>query len=492
MTRVAAIIQGGKPEACSPWPRHVLSDEAWAAMIAALPEAPQVTLLALWADTVQVHALWMDIASGQVLFASTAVVAGCYKAVSPVRPIAAWFERMVRDLWGHAATGGVDERPWLDHGRWPHAQPMAPRPGGPGSPEPPELQAPESEEQHQVPLGPIHGGIEAASHLRLTGLGDTVVRMETRLGYTHKGTLTLMRGKSPRISARFAARLSGESTVAHTIAFARATEAALAIEPPPLAVCMRAVMAEIERIAGHLGDLGGLAASRGFAALETLCGRQSESLRRAASVAFGHRLMMDCVIPGGVAANIPPGGREAIGRSVTSLGAELPEIERLLAAGAMAGAPEIDAAQADRLAAGGVIGRAAGRAVDLRQVPGYPPYASLGFTAISGTTSPARLRLAEIGAALGLLRRLLDNLPEGPVSVPLPTESGEGIGFAEGFRGDIWHWLRLDHGQIAAVFVRDPGWALWPLLEASCAGRHAADIPVIQAMFGLASSGLDL
>jgi Ni,Fe-hydrogenase III large subunit len=56
------------------------------------------------------------------------------------------------------------------------------------------------------------------------------VRLEARLGYTHKGTLTLMRGKSPRTAARFAARLSGEATVAHGIAFARATEAALATD----------------------------------------------------------------------------------------------------------------------------------------------------------------------------------------------------------------------------------------------------------------------
>ena len=103
-----------------------------------------------------------------------------------------------------------------------------------------------------------------------------------------------------------------------------------------------------------------------------------------------------------------------------------------------------------------------------------------------------RLRLAEIAESIRLLRALLDALPPGPVSIPLPADSGEGVGFAESARGDIWHWLRLDHGQIASVFVRDPGWAHWPLFEAIAPSARMADLPLIQASFDLASSGVDL
>ena len=103
----------------------------------------------------------------------------------------------------------------------------------------------------------------------------------------------------------------------------------------------------------------------------------------------------------------------------------------------------------------------------------------------------ARERLRGITDGIGLLRGLLGAVPEGAVSVPLPAESGEGIGFADGARGDVWHWLRLDHGQIAGVFMRDPGWAHWPLLEAM-AGGQVDDLPLIMASFDLASSGVDL
>jgi Ni,Fe-hydrogenase III large subunit len=479
----------------------VLSSETWTGLIAALAEEPSAALLALWADTVQVHALLQDTISSELLLASTAVVAGGYPALSPVRPLAAWFERLVHDLWGHTASGGTDLRPWLDHGRWPHAQPMAPRHGvGGGSPEPPEFLTEPDENLHQIPLGPIHAGIAAASHLRLTGRGEAIVRLEARLGYAHKGTLILMRGKSPRTSARFAARLAAESTVAHSIAFARATEAALAIEPPPLALALRGVMAEIERIVGHLDDLAGIGRSAGFAVLAERCARLQEAMHRAAGVAFGHRLMMDCVIPGGVAAAITPGGPEAIRRAITSLQEGFPELERLQDASALAGRLPglgiISTVEAASFAAGGVVGRAAGYGSDVRRLPGYAPYDALGVAVLVEATGDAaaraRLRLREIAESIRVLHALLASLPDGAVSVPLPTESGEGVGYAEGFRGDIWHWLRLDHGQIASVFMRDPGWAHWPLFEATAVGCEVADIPLIQASFGLASSGVDL
>ncbi len=265
MTNASAAIRAAATEPCLPWPRHVLTPAEWAQMAAALADEPALALLALWADTGHVHAILHDGAAGEPLLASTPIEAGCYAALSPSRPLSAWFERMVQDLWGHAAAGGIDQRPWLDHGHWPQTHPMSLRPDAlRGRSEPPEFLPAAGEDLDLIPLGPIHGCIEAASHLHLTVEGETIARLEARLGYAHKGTLAMMRGKSPRAAARFAARLSGEATVAHTIAFAQATEAALEVEPPPRSVALRAVMAELERIAGHLGALAAVGEAAGF------------------------------------------------------------------------------------------------------------------------------------------------------------------------------------------------------------------------------------
>jgi Ni,Fe-hydrogenase III large subunit len=80
----------------------------------------------------------------------------------------------------------------------------------------------EGEGWHQIPVGPVHAGVIEPGHFRFTVQGETVVRLETLLGYAHKGTLGLMSARSPRVAARFAARLSGDSTVAHSLAFALA------------------------------------------------------------------------------------------------------------------------------------------------------------------------------------------------------------------------------------------------------------------------------
>ncbi|MDR3538126.1 MAG: hydrogenase expression protein HypE [Acetobacteraceae bacterium] len=492
----AAIIASAGAESCHPWPRHILTPTDWAAMAAFLVADPSLALVGLWADTTHVHALFLTEAEDLPLLASVPVEAGAYTALSPARPGAAWFERLIHDLWGHAATGGMDARPWLDHGLWPHSAPLSPRPvPPPAMAEPPDFLPPTEDGLFQLPIGPIIGCIDDAWHLRLTLRGETVERAEARLGYTHKGTLALMRGKPPRTAARFVARLGAEATVAHSLAFALATEAALAVAAPPRAATLRRMMGELERITVHLGDLALLGDAAGAPGVAATCGEQRELLARELEIAFGHRLMMDCVVPGGVAADVGPEGMRAVRRGVGRVVTALPGLRRLLESSAcltrLVGLGRVDRQMVHAFAAGGVAGRASGRRFDARQLRD-----ERSVTAPIDTTGDAaarcRLQLVEIESSLRLLGRLLDTLPDGGTSVALPMLSGEGIGCAESARGDVWHWLRLDHGQIAAAFPRDPGWALWPLAEWAMQGAALEDVPAIQRSFGLTASGADL
>jgi Ni,Fe-hydrogenase III large subunit len=490
------LIRAAEAEPCRPWRRHVLPRPGWSVMAAALAQ-DTTALHGLWADTVQVHALFRD---GQdVLMASVAVEGGTYPALSPARPAAALFERMIRDLWGHVAEGGRDDRAWLDHSRWPLAHPLSPRPGLPGGAvEPPAFVTLDEPELMQIPLGPIHGMVEESAHLRLSARGENVLRAEARLGYAHKGTLALMRGKSPRTAARFVARLAAEATVAHALAFAHATEAALDAPAPPRAAALRAAMAEVERIAGHLDDLGRLGDTAGLAPLHAAAGRQREVLLRAAERAFGHRLMMDVVVPGGIAADIAPDGATAIRTALDELATALPGLRRRLdpLLARLEGVGVITGTDAGGVVgrAGSVGGRTGGPCFDARLR--NPAYVALGLVPLAERAGDAaarcRMRLAEIADSLRLLRALLDGLPEGPTSIALPPDSGEGIGCAESLRGTIWHWLRLDHGQIATAFPCDPGWALWPLAEAAIAGGPMEDVDMIRLSCGLPCSALDL
>ena len=153
-------------------------------------------------------------------------------------------------------------------------------------------------------------------------------------------------------------------------------------------------------------------------------------------------------------------------------------------------------ALAASFAAGGVVGRASGRAIDLRRTPGYPPYDTLSFVVPvrreGDVDARVQIRLAEMAESLQMLRTLLSGLPKGDLSVSLAQTSGEGIGWAEGFRGDIWHWLRLDGGQISAAFLRDPAWLHWPLLESAMLGSVVGDFELVRRSFNCTHSGVDL
>ena len=476
----AAVIRTAPQVACQPIARAVLPPDQWAAL-----QPDDVVLHAFWADTAEVHALFSDLA-GQPLLASSAVREGRYFALSPQFPSAAALERMVHDLWGHAADTAADTRPWLDHGQWGLTRPLHPRPGLAETPAEPVFR-PISPELMQVPIGPVPGIPAEPAHLRVGTDGVHVRSVEARLGYAHKGALLLMRGKSPRAAARFAARLSADATVANSLAFARATEAALRVEVSLRALLLRSVMSEWERITAHLSALAACCPS------EAQFGWHREHMLRVSAAVFGHRILMDCVVPGGLSVDLPSGGETVLLDRASALSGDLPRLTKALRR-IGEGIGVVPAEALAVYAPAGIVARSAGLAIDARHIPGYPPYQVLGGPIDSAGDVAARLRqrLLEIGESIALLNEWLRGLPPGGIGQSLPPGSGEGLAVAEGPRGAIWHWLRLDGGIIASTFAADPSWRLWPLQEAACIGARVEDLSLIDWSFACARSGVDL
>jgi Ni,Fe-hydrogenase III large subunit len=155
---------------------------------------------------------------------------------------------------------------------------------------------------------------------------------------------------------------------------------------------------------------------------------------------------------------------------------------------------------ARQFGAGGHVGRASGRGVDVRRTPGYPPYDELCFEVpvLSEGDVNARvwIRLREIEQSLSLIEQIAARLPEGPVSAAFEVEGAgerEGLGFAEAFRGDVLAWVRIGaDGGIARGHLRDPSWFQWPLLEAAIEGNIVADFPLCNKSFNCSYSGHDL
>ena len=112
-------------------------------------------------------------------------------------------------------------------------------------------------------------GIIEPGHFQFTASGETVARLEERLGYVHKGIEQLMVGRGLTHAARLAGRVSGDSTVGYALAFARAAEAATAAAVTQRAQALRA-MAELERLANRLGDIGAVCNDAAFPLMQTL------------------------------------------------------------------------------------------------------------------------------------------------------------------------------------------------------------------------------
>ncbi len=502
MALLDTITHREKAKQHRPWPRAIVTDEGWRLAIDHLAGG-RCTLLGLWGDAPTVHMALLAETFDDIAVLSYTCKDGTYPSVAARHPPAIRLERAIRDLFGLEATDSPDTRSWLDLGFWKVRHPL-------GNAKPARKAAPyaflpaEGEGLHQIPVGPVHAGIIEPGHFRFTANGEHVVRLEQRLGYVHKGIESLMDGATLDQAAKLASRTSGDSTVAYAFAFAQATEAALQVKVPPRAAYLRALMAELERLANHFGDIGAICNDASFAMMHAQCAILRERCLRAAEACFGHRLMMDAIVPGGVARDIAAAGLAQARELLTEVRRVFPRLielydntaslqDRTVTTGIVK--PEF----VRQFGAGGYVGRASGRAFDARKIPGYAPYDDLKFDVpvldVGDVNARVWIRIREVEQSLSLIDQILDALPSGKLTVAIKSKAMicEGFGLAEAFRGDVLVWLRLDgKGRVERCHLRDASWFQWPLLEAAIEGNIVADFPLCNKSFNCSYSGHDL
>jgi Ni,Fe-hydrogenase III large subunit len=484
-----------------PWPRVTVGEEGWLDAIDLLA-AGDVTLLGFWGEVSAVHLALLG-GADEIAIVSLECESGNFPSVAARHPPAQRLERTIHDLFGLDAVGAIDERPWLDHSVWGRPAPLgksaAARDSGPY-----RFLSSEGEGLHQIAVGPVHAGIIEPGHFRFTANGEHVVRLEQRFGYVHKGIESLMSNATLEVGARLAGRTSGDSTAAYSFAFARAAEAALQFDVPHRATYVRALIAELERLANHFGDIGAICNDASFTLMHAQTAILRERVLRAADACFGHRLMMDVIVPGGIARDIAPEGPAAI----RALSAEIKKIfprlvelydntaslqDRTVATGI------VKRDYARQFGAGGYVGRAAGRAFDARRNLAYAPYDQLSFEVpvleAGDVNARVWIRIREVEQSLSLIDQILEGLPAGAIASPLkPSGTGcEGMAITEAFRGDVLVWVRLDgEGRINRCHLRDASWFQWPLLEAAVEDNIVADFPLCNKSFNCSYSGADL
>jgi Ni,Fe-hydrogenase III large subunit/Ni,Fe-hydrogenase III component G len=432
-----------------------------------------------------------------------------YPDVSASFACASRMQRATADLCGLHAAGANDGRPWLDHGTWPVAHPLtnddAPAPGSPrviGAGDYAFVRV-EGDGVHEIPVGPVHAGIIEPGHFRFSIVGEKVLRLEERLGYVHKGIERRFTELKPLDAHRLAGRVSGDSTVACAWAYAMALESAAGAQVPLRAQWLRAVMLERERVANHLGDLGALGNDAALAFALAQFSRLREDWQRLSQAAFGHRLMMDGVVPGGVSGDIDTARIVQMHKQCDAVESELHTLRAIFddhsgLQDRFIGTGRVAPALARRLGLTGMAGRASGQAHDLRCDHAWPPYDRCAVTKAGSDQGDVAARVAvrfdEALTSLQIIRALLTELPAGAVQARLlvPDADARGAGWVEGWRGEVFVALELRNARIVRCHCHDPSWQNWPVLEHAVIGNIVPDFPLINKSFNLSYSGQDL
>ena len=480
--------------------RAQVDAEGWSAAVAALAGGA-ARLVALWGSRHGGNAA-VDLAFAlpdTLLWLQLPLppAAADYPDIAQRFPAAGRMQRAAADLYGVHAVGAADTRPWLDHGLWPAGSAN-------DQPAPYDFVRVAGDGVHEIAVGPVHAGIIEPGHFRFSVVGEKVLRLEQRLGYTHKGIERRFTELPPLEAHRLAGRVSGDSTVAHSWAYCMALEAAAGCTIPERAAWLRALMLERERVANHLGDLGALGndAALGFALAQF--SRLREDWQRLSKDCFGHRLMMDCVCPGGVATDLAAPALTRLLRQCELVGRELRGLRAIFDAHAglqdrLIGTGQVSAELAARLGLTGLAARASGLPIDLRCDPGFAPYSGLAvrLPLQPGGDVAARVavRFDEALESLRLIRAIGDGLPAGAVLRPveIPARAVRGAGAVEGWRGEVFTALELDAGgAILRCHPHDPSWQNWPVLEHAVIGNIVPDFPLINKSFNLSYSGQDL
>lgn len=419
------------------------------------------------------------------------------------------FERQIHSLMGVTPAGHPDLRPWIKFEDWPEdAWPLRksfdalkPMPRIFGEY---KFVRAEGEGVYEIPVGPVHAGIIEPGHFRFQAVGEDILNLEERLGYVHKGIEKKFESLSWQEGSRLAGRVSGDTTVAHSLGYCMALETMTGCKVPERAQWLRALFLERERIANHLGDLGAICNDAAFAFMLYQLSRLREIMLRTNHKLFGHRFMMDRIIPGGVAADIDADGKELILEELKKL---LKEFNRLVTIYDENSSLEdrvrdtgiLIPDKARDICAVGIVARASGLNLDCRLQNPFPPYDRIEVNVpvlISGDVhARAWVRVEEVRESIRIIRRILETLPSGEISVEagIPSPDTSGFSAVEGWRGEIVYWLQAGpNGEINRCMVRDPSSVNWLGLEQAVLGNIVPDFPLCNKSFNQSYSGHDL
>ncbi len=421
-----------------------------------------------------------------------------------------WHEREVEDLFGLHFEGHPRLGEFILHEDWPeginpmrrgfdarsHFEPRAMEPKW----EPPTIvTAPGA---FAMPIGPVFSDFAESAHFLLESVGEDVIRTIPRFFYKYRGVEKIAEGQPADRALLLAERFSGTSALAHGLAFCQAVETITGAIPPPRALALRTVLAELERLRSHAAAITGICNSTALAVATSQAALIEEKLLRLSCEFTGHRYLFGAVVPGGIACDLSATECRHLAEEVAEVAQGLNSLVQMLrySSSFLDRLEEVGIINEDKARSYGLVGpiaRGSGVGRDIRKLFPYAAYGSVHFSVPVEQEGDgyARLRIlfAEAGQSAAIIGQILSALPEGQVRANnTRPRAGAALAAVEAPLGAAFHWLRLDEsGTITRYRVTPPSFTNLHGFHLAAENFAFQDFPIILASFALSNVECD-
>jgi Ni,Fe-hydrogenase III large subunit/NADH:ubiquinone oxidoreductase subunit C len=365
----------------------------------------------------------------------------------------------------------------------------------------------DSEELHEVGVGPVHAGIIEPGHFRFICNGEQILHLEIQLGYQHRGVERLFLEKTKLIQrTTLAEAIAGDSAVGHTTAFAYLMESLSGIVTDHEILFTRTLAQELERIAIHTGDLSAICTDVAYQLGSSVFGRLRTPIINFFQEWCGNRLAKGLIRTG---YNPYTFNKTLAARLITILDAFEPdfiemnnELSRLPSS--LSRFERTGMLSYDQLLSIGTVGMSARMNTlvrDIRLTHPYGLYSRFNHEPVikhhGDVYSRVQIRKQEVLQSISYIRYLLNNIPQ-PQPQPQPqsvflTPDSFGISLTEGWRGEICHACITDsNGEMIIYKIKDPSFHNWLALALAVRNNEISDFPVSNKSFDLSYCGHDL
>ncbi|MCF6093064.1 NADH-quinone oxidoreductase subunit C [Microaerobacter geothermalis] len=426
----------------------------------------------------------------------------CFPSIASQFPAANWYEREVRDLLGLVPLHHPDPRPLVLHGDWPEGlYPL--RKEFSADLKPPRVESRETFMEYegegitQIPVGPIHAGIIEPGHFRFGAMGDTILHLDARLFYTHRGLEKSSEGKSVQHALLIAERICGVCSLSHAVSFAQAVEALAQAEVPVRGLYLRSLFLELERLYNHIGDIGNLCAGIGFSFGTSQGAIMKERMMQLNEKLTGHRFLRGMISLGGVKQDLSEEDRKGTLATLENIETQFRRLMDILlnhdiVIDRMKTTGILTKEMADSIQVVGPAARASGRNIDVRRDLPYAAYREVDFDVPiydkGDVWCRMKVRMDEVFQSLGIIGQLLENLPSGPIQREIGslTPYQWAVGWTESPRGENVHWVMAgENNTVYRYRIKSASYSNWPAVPLTVPGNIVPDFPLINKSFEL-------